>query len=150
MLYFLFLIGEITKENESLESFSELSSYISNGAVLGFGTSDGGKMVAKGYEDRPGSEYYYVSYYEEYKRKAAISKIDENNLNKIASDMKIDYIKINNSLDIDKKLNEIKKLASSSQSNEKDLTAYSDIYYFFAVPLVILVGIDFFIKKKKM
>lgn len=36
--------GEITKK-EDLESYSDIKQYVSNGAVMGYGTSEGGKML---------------------------------------------------------------------------------------------------------
>ena len=37
-IVFFITDGEITKENEKLESFSQIGKYVSNGAVLGYGT----------------------------------------------------------------------------------------------------------------
>ena len=46
MAVFFITDGEITN-NDSLESFSKASKYIDYGAVLGYGTKEGGKMYPK-------------------------------------------------------------------------------------------------------
>lgn len=143
--------GEITKDGERLESFSSLSKYVSGGAVLGYGTESGGKMVSTSYEDKPDSDYYYISVYnEEYKREPALSKIDENNLKKIASDMKIDYVRMNKQSNIDGKLKEIKRKISETKTTEEKISSYQDIYYIFAIPLVILLMVNFVIQKMRI
>ena len=143
--------GEITKEGETLESFSNIKQYAYNGAVLGYGTSTGGKMVSTLYEDEPNSPYYYIYYYDDnYKNITAVSKIDENNLKQIASDIGIDYIQMSKTSNINYKLNDIKQQISSSQTNEEKMSTYQDIYYYFAIPLVILLIVDFIIQKRRM
>lgn len=140
--------GEITKEGETLESFTSASKYISNGAVLGYGTTKGGKMVSSSYEDNPTSEFYYIYYYEDYEMTTAISKIDEKNLKKISNDLGVDYIQMSKTSNINYKISNIKKQVAESQKTEDKISTYQDIYYYFAIPLVILLIIDFIIKSK--
>ena len=142
---------EITKEGETLETFSNIKQYVSNGAVLGYGTQAGGKMVNSTYADEPTSPYYYIYYYDDnYYNVTAISKIDENNLKQIASDIGIDYIQMSKTSNIDYKINDIKEQISNSQTNEEKMSTYQDIYYYFAIPLVILLIVDFIIRKRRM
>ncbi len=143
--------GEITKENEKLESFSGIKKYVSNGAVLGYGTKDGGKMVSSLYADNPLSPSYYVYYYDENNSQVtAISKIDENNLKQVASEMGIDYIHMDKTSNIDYKIKEIKEQSLNAQTAEEKIKTYKDIYYYFAVPLAILLIIHFIIQKRRM
>lgn len=143
--------GEITKEGEVLESFSNIRQYVSNGAVMGYGTTEGGRMVNSTYEDEPNSEYYYLYYYDEnYNMVTGISKLDEKNLQQIASDMGIDYVQMSKTSNINYKLSDIKRQISNSQTNEEKITSYQDIYYYFAIPLAILLIIDFIIQKRRM
>ena len=143
--------GEITKEGENLQSFKNIAPYIIDGAVLGYGTANGGKMINRIYEDEPTSDYYYLYYYDEhYKKVDALSKIDENNLSKIASDLQIDYINMSKSSNIDKKINSIKKKQADSETTEQKIKSYQDIYYYFVIPLVMLLIIDFINKKRRM
>lgn len=144
--------GEITKEGEQLDSFANIGKYVSNGAVLGYGTSTGGKMVSSGYADNPNSELYYIYYFDEesYESKTAVSKLDEKNLKKIAADLGIDYVQMSKTSNINYKLNEIKKEISNSQASEQKISFYKDIYYYFAIPLVVLLIIDFIVQKRRM
>lgn len=143
--------GEITKEGEKLDTFSNIAQYVSNGAVMGYGTDEGGKMVNSTYEENPNSDFYYIYYNDDnYKQVTAISKIDEKNLNQIAQDLGIDYIQMNKQNNINSKLNDIKKEISDSQPQEEKINSYKDIYYYFAIPLVILLIANFVIEKRRI
>ena len=121
--------GEITKEEEKLESFSNI----------------------KQYENELNNSNIYVYYFDnKYNKKIAISKIDEENLNKIASDIEIDYIHMNKSSDIDNKLNDIIKNNTKLNNKNKKTNQYKDIYYYFAVILIILLIINFIIQKRSI
>ena len=109
-------------------------------------------MVNDAYSDEPNNEYYYKYFYNEntYKRETAISKIDEENLKKIASDLKIDYVQMSETSKIDYKLNDLKQKNLDSQTKEEKISSYKDIYYYFAIPLAILLIVDFVLKKRRM
>ena len=149
--YVVFYIsdGEITKDNEKIESFSNIKKYVVNGAVMGYGTEAGGKMLESSMLDyRYNGEPYYIKYYDDNNNLVdAISKIDEKNLKKIAKDIGIEYINMNNSNNLNTKLNEIKKLAEENKLGEKRAV---DIYYYFAIPILFLVIINFILKKKRI
>ena len=129
--------GENTSNN-SIKSFKSISKYISDGAVLGYGTKKGGYMKDE-------SEYATNEYIMDYTSTnfgKAISKIDEKNLKEIANDMDVDYIHVTNSNDINSKIKQIKnKTKSTLESNDK--SSYDDIYYIFVIPLLILLFIEF-------
>ena len=129
--------GENTSNN-SIKSFKNVSKYISDGAVLGYGTKKGGYMKDE-------SEYATNEYIMDYTGTnfgKAISKIDEKNLKEIANDMDVDYIHVTNSNDINSKIKQIKnKTKSTLESNDK--SSYDDIYYIFVIPLLILLFIEF-------
>lgn len=129
--------GENTSNN-SIKSFKSISKYISDGAVLGYGTKKGGYMKDE-------SEYAtneYIMDYTDTNFGKAISKIDEKNLKEIANDMNVDYIHVTNSNDINSKIKQIKnKTKSTLESNDK--SSYDDIYYIFVIPLLILLFIEF-------
>ncbi len=151
--YLVFFIsdGEITIEGEEIDSFSSMKKYIDDGAVMGYGTEEGGKMVWSLYENNPSSDLYYKYYYDEdYNRQIAISKIDENNLKKLSTDLGIDYVHMEKTSNINKKLEKIKNQLSASQSVEEKISSYQDIYYYFAIPLVILMIVDFIIQKRRL
>ena len=110
----------------------------------------GGKMVNSAYIDEPSSKFYYIYYYEDFNKVIALSKLDEKNLKQIASDLKIDYIQMNKTSYIDYKLNSIKQNIRDSQNEEEKINSYQDIYYYFAIPLAILLVIEFILKKRRM
>ena len=143
--------GEITKENEVLNSFDSIKKYISNGAVMGYGTTTGGKMVSNINKDDPSSEFYYIYYYDDnYEKITAISKIDEKNLKQIALDLGVEYIQMTKTSNIDHILSKTKQEVTKSQSTQDKINSYQDIYYYFAIPLVVLLIIDFLIKKRRI
>ena len=129
--------GENTSNN-SIKSFKSISKYISDGAVLGYGTKKGGYMKDE-------SEYATNEYIMDYTGTnfgKAISKIDEKNLKEIANDMDVDYIHVINSNNINSKIKQIKnKTKSTLESNDK--SSYDDIYYIFVIPLLIQLFIEF-------
>lgn len=126
--------GEITRDDQPLESFSEFKEYITNGGVLGFGTPQGATMYVG--ENGTWGDYVMKS------QEKAISKMDENNLKKIAEEMNLDYIPISNPKNIQNKIKELKTLASSSFENS-DKSTYDDIYFFFVIPLLLLLILQF-------
>ena len=151
VIVFFITDGEITKEGEQLTTFANLKEYVSGGAVLGYGTTQGGKMVNSTYEDEPQSDNYYIYYYDDnYKKQTAISKLDENNLNRIAGDLGIEYIRMDRTDKVSNKLKDIKKQALNSQSSEKKIKSYQDIYYYFAIPLVILLIVNLIVQKRRI
>lgn len=130
--------GEIT-DNQSIKSFKGLKKYIDNGAVLGYGSKNGGYMKVK---DRFTGEESYVIDRSNYNYDKAISKINEDNLKKIATDMGINYIYMNEHNSLDNKLNDIKKIAKTSIDKNR-LNSYTDIYYIFVIPLLIILVLTY-------
>ena len=132
---FIFTDGENTAEKQ-MESVADLADSIDNGAVLGYGTEKGGYMTIESYsgnktrlQDR--TNYPYTD---------AISRLDEDNLEKIADEMGIDYIHMTKTSNIDSK---IKKILKTKTKNDEGLEdAYQDIYFFYAPILVILFIIE--------
>ena len=84
--------GEITAEGGTLTSFAEFSRYTDFGAVLGYGTSEGGTMTVR---DSYSEEEEEIMDYDSYPFGPAVSRIDEDNLKAIAKDMGVDYIYMN-------------------------------------------------------
>ncbi len=139
--------GEITDENKEIGSFKECREYIDNGAVLGFGTSEGGKMQIT---DWDGSKEYKTYFDEEtFEEKTGISKIDEENLKQIANDMKIDYIHVEKEKDINKKVKEILKDANTELNDDKK-SLYTDIYYIFVIPLLGMLVYEYINYRRKL
>lgn len=125
--------GEITDDSE-LESYKDISQYITNGAVLGYGTSNGGYMKAR-------TKYSDEQEYIKYNNSKALSKIDESNLKSIAKDLGVSYIHMSNQNNITKKLSEIQRRAEIGLSTS-NISTYDDIYYLFAIPLLVLLILE--------
>ncbi len=140
--------GEITSEGESLKSFPNLEKYVDNGAVLGYGTKEGGYMKVMPYA---GGDEEYLEYYDDGYKKAR-SKIDEENLKKIASDFGIDYVHMEKKSDIDSTISKIQNdMKNGTYETRQDSTkGATDIYYFFLIPLVGLLIFDYIYYKRKL
>ncbi|RKM61332.1 VWA domain-containing protein [Butyrivibrio sp. CB08] len=122
--------GEITNGKE-LVDYSELAQYIDAGAVLGYGSPEGGKM-------KEGFGYGYI--YDYSTHKDAVSKIDEDNLNKIAEDLGISYLNMNSGNSaLDGAVELIKESSKTIIESGSGAEVERDIYYFFAYPLILMV-----------
>lgn len=135
--------GEIT-DGSSLENFSDVSKYIEGGAVLGYGTSQGGNMYIKGYYD---DEETLIEDHSDYPYEAAVSKIDEQTLNKLSRDLGIQYIHMTDSSNVDNVITDISKMAKmtfkeTGASETRTIEGAVDIYYLFVIPLLILLGLE--------
>lgn len=137
--------GEITND-EKLKSFEDLKEYISDGAVLGYGTKEGGKMKI---EDRLTEGMTYMQDESSYPRQDAISKLDEENLKNIAKDLNIDYINMKKQSNINSKIESIKN-GVKRKTGEDVITSYDDVYYFFIIPLIGLLIYEFINLKRRL
>ena len=137
--------GEITN-HETLESFSEMAQYVDGGAVLGYGTKEGGQMeMPTFYSEEP----EVIEDRSDYPYKPAVSKIDENNLKQIAKDIDIDYIHMTQSSDVDSVLDEIKQNATT-EDTDKRIEGHKDIYYIFVIPLLLLLLFELYDTRKRV
>ena len=136
--------GEITDETSTLESFAELAPYICDGAVLGYGSSTGGVMNLKNayYDTTELITDYYTG-------ETALSYIDEDNLRRVASDLGISYINMNNGNSLDSFLSRM--VADNGISYDIETTVdvtgeYTDdtpVYLIFVIPLALLMLWEF-------
>lgn len=131
--------GEINSD-DTMQSFNSLKKLIDNGAVLGYGTSKGGYMKVYDYYTE---KEEYIEDRTNYPYEKAVSKIDENTLNKIAKELGIDYINVNSSKEkLKNKISAIKKIAKNTY-RKNDLSSYTDTYYWFVIPLLILFVLNY-------
>lgn len=138
---YLFLIsdGEHTAESNQ-ESMKELANYIDGGAVIGYGTRQGAQMD---YLDHFSGEQTTLEYFSDitWQSEIAISKMDEENLKKVAKEIGIEYVNMDNLSQIDSVVSKIKnqsEVITTSQSLQI-LEQAEDIYYFFVFPLICLL-----------
>jgi Ca-activated chloride channel family protein len=139
--------GEQTAKQEP-KSFTELKPLIDGGAVLGYGSSEGGKMkryygYSNSYADDSSIVGKYVEDYSAYNQNGdysfpvGISKIDETALGKIASEVGMVYQNRNAGGDVSTIIDngKIKKIADST----RQITSYRQLYYIGAIPLGLLL-----------
>lgn len=140
--------GEITS-SDALKSYKELEKFVDAGAVLGYGTSEGGAMKPPTYLDEEEYLYYYD---DDFNRKKAISKIDEGNLKSIASDLGVEYVHMTKQNKIKNTITSINSKIATLES-EDGLTGtvgYDDIYYYFVIALFVVLLVDYIYYKKKI
>lgn len=139
---YLFFIsdGEITDDSQ-LESFGDIASMINGGAVLGYGTTEGGQMTMKYYYS---DEEETIMDYSSYPSGPAISRIDETNLNQLSRDLGIDYIHVNAPSDLDEKIQIIEEMSTTTfvendETRKRVVEGMNDIYFYFVIPLLLLL-----------
>ena len=144
--------GEMNSDTKR-ESFKSVEKYVDKGAVLGFGTTQGGQMHAKPYY---GGDEELVEDTSSYPSKPAISKLNEENLKSIASEMQIPYVHVQSENAVDSILEDIREHAEVTISEGKSkrsnrIETQEDLYYIFVLPIVILLMIEMIsvLKKKK-
>ena len=132
--------GEITNGTK-LRDYSELASYIDGGAVMGYGSKEGGKM-------KNGTGYGNVFDYNLVQD--AVSRIDEENLKKLSEELGITYINMNNgNAGLQGVVSLIKDSAMTVIETGDGAEVEKDIYYFFAIPLAILLILEIYIATLK-
>ncbi|MBR3058753.1 MAG: VWA domain-containing protein [Clostridiales bacterium] len=148
---FFFSDGEITTKNEKLDSYASAADYIDGGAVLGYGTTEGGRMKVHSYEGDYGDPFYMQTRDKSGRLVDAISYIDESNLKQIAKDLELNYYLAENQdavrdmiIDLTNYLNE---MATSEHLGDE---GYSETYYWFAIPMVGLLIYDLIYYKRRL
>lgn len=154
MLVFILSDGEITNKNVNegkLTSFAGLKDYVDGGAVLGYGTKEGGRMKVKNLYDDGDTEGTYLEVYDdEFFIKEALSVLDEENLKSIADDLDIEYINVKQKDDLSAIIEQAKKdiQNAGTVTSEKLTEGYEDMYFWFVIPLLLLLIFDFVSHKK--
>lgn len=136
----LFYIGDGEQTTDAkVESFAPIAEYISGGAVLGYGSSDGAKIHKYTGLADTGSAPAYINTLDPATKGfvPAISKIDETNLKKIAEETKVNYINRNKGGAFDDAL----KSSNAQVLIEKGrkITHYINLYWLFAIPFAGLI-----------
>lgn len=146
IVVFIISDGEITNNNNNLESFADFAEYIDYGAVLGYGTTEGGEMHYKNSWDDEAQVIYDNT--NGYQSRHAKSKIDESNLKQIANDLGIEYVHMQKNGDLDGLLDRI--IADSiSSGRDEDGIGNKDINFIFVIPLTLLLVFELFTNKKE-
>lgn len=146
--------GEMTSEDATLGSFEDVAPFVGNGAVLGYGTLEGGNMYLRSFYDELAEP---VMDYEEYPSSPAVSKIDEENLKKVAKDLSVPYYHRTdeNKKDLDEVIGKIKADANIVRENKlvtkttDPFLGARDLYYVFVFPLLALLLFEAVLMVKK-
>ena len=142
-LVFFISDGENT-DDKKMNSFEDLSEYIDGGAVMGYGTRDGGIMKVK--YSATSEEYEVLKYYDNgYNLVTPKSHIDEETLENLADDLGIDYYHMTKSSDLDDMLDELTAKLDSGEFSKSSETGegYDNIYWIFALALAVVLLADF-------
>ena len=133
---FYFGDGEQTAENEP-RSFTPLAGRLDGGAVLGYGTAEGGRMRTNaGYPDN-GAERAYIRDYSVEPVTDAVSRIDEQRLGTIAADLGVGYSHRSQGDPVDALVAGIDTGAPSESAAPP--AAAVELYWWFAIPLGLLL-----------
>jgi Ca-activated chloride channel homolog len=139
-LLFYFGDGEQTIDRQP-NSFSTLKPLINGGAVLGYGTDKGGKMKEfSGYDTDEETRYIIDYSINDFKNRDALSKIDQDNLRKISTDIGGIYENRNTPADT---VNIVKGISVPKlERTSVDVSATTDLYWLFALPFAALLLLD--------
>ena len=127
---FVFSDGETT-DGSKLRSFQELQSLIHEGAVLGYGTRDGGRM------EYPGRGFIKDMSTGEY----ALSRMDEGSLQQMADDLDLTYIDATDDYfshkglkgsSLGTRMYSIRLLSKNVAFSDGDREGYEDTYFYFS------------------
>ena len=138
-IVFVFSDGETT-DGSSLMSFADLAGMIDEGAVLGYGTKEGGEMYY------PGRGYVKITS----TGQNALSCIDEESLRAMAGDLDLTYINETHDFvsfenlkgsSLGAKLRLIRMMSRDAALADGDKTGYEETYHYFAAVagLVLLI-----------
>lgn len=133
--------GENTAGEEP-RSFSGLKSLIDGGAVLGYGTPEGARMVKNKGQRYDSKSTDYVKAYDAASNsfQPALSKIDQQKLTTIANDLGVSFVQRSGNAD--------PSLALAAQSinlegNDRKIRVYQNLYFVFAIPLGLLLTYEY-------
>lgn len=122
--------------NTDPETFSASAEYTDGGAVLGYGTSEGGPMkVTSGSFSSSGEGGEYI----EYQGSRAMSVIDETNLQTIADDLGVPYQLRSADVEID--LPEA-PTTTTDYTESGSVGNVIELYWIFALVMVLLLGVE--------
>ena len=138
--------GEQVGGNTSVDSFSPLKPYLYTSTVLGYGTSDGGRMQDVGYHIIKTKDDGFKNYILDYtgqRTEYALSRINEKNLQTIADQMGGRYLHRTNNGDVELLTQSIDKNRQVRVGSKDGIPATFDFYWLFAIIAWVLLMRDF-------
>lgn len=138
-IVFYFGDGEQTRQ-ETPGSFASIAPLIAGGAVLGYGTSAGGKMPDE-FSIKYGGDPYVKDYSAKtYPVPDALSVIDEGNLQTIARQMGVGYVHRDQPNSIESVIGDIN--VGRVIQNSREVESYTDLYWIGAIGLAALLAME--------
>ena len=128
--------GEVTHPSDTPVDYEVLSNFVDGGAVIGYGTKEGGKM-----KDGWGNTVRDSDLLRE-----AVSSIDEESLKNIADALGIEYIHREYNTLLTPLITRIKATGSTVTERRNDIVNYNDTYYRYVPFLMILLLLDLIIR----
>ena len=129
---------------DNLKSFERMAEFINGGAVLGYGTEEGGKMKVRNYTSS--QEKTILEYFDRDKMRyvEAVSKIDEKTLKKLADEMNLDYYHMEKPKDAKELAGDIHDKIDSGEMTPdvKPQMGYGETYHIFAIILFVFLMYD--------
>ncbi|SEE69178.1 vWA domain-containing protein [Ruania alba] len=141
-LVFIFSDGENTNGSDSqageFASFADLNPLVDGGAVLGYGTPDGGTM--RSYDGTDGTGFGTdAPYITDENGDPAVSRIDETNLRTLADQLGVQYAHRITPDSVDPLVEDV-DVQQIAADGRRDLTTYEDVYWPFAIILALLLA----------
>lgn len=126
--------GDSTTDTGSTDGYSALADFVDGGAVLGYGTEEGGQMLQYGLSQLTS---YII---DPATGEPAISRIDEENLNAIATNLGIDYMHRTapSSFEDFAAGIDVQEIAAADERTLSQI--YRDVYWPFAWALGLLIA----------
>ncbi len=139
-LVFIFSDGENTNDGGvDVQSYEPLAGLVDGGAVLGYGTPDGGNM--RSYDGTsatgPGTDAPYIE--DPSTGEPAVSVLDETSLRQVAAELAIPYERRNAPDPVDDLVSGI-DVSEIASDGRRDVTTYADVYWPAAVFLALLLA----------
>lgn len=142
-LVFFLSDGEQTAEGEP-RSFAELAPLIDGGAVLGYGTTEGGRMKDYDPDVAPEDAEYIIDWSqqsEDGEPVEAVSVLDEETLNTLADELGVPYVHRTEPTETASLVAGVDPQQVAADGR-RDVTAYRPVVWPFAIVLVALLGLE--------
>ena len=137
---------------DRLKSFDKMAEFINGGAVLGYGTEEGGKMRVRNYTSS--QETTILEYFDREKVRyvEAVSKIDEKTLKNLADEMNLDYYHMEDKKDAFDVADDIHDKIDSGEMTPGSTPqmGYGETYHIFAIILFVFLMYDLIYYGMKM
>ena len=138
---FLLSDGENTNESGEAESFAELAELVDGGAVLGYGTAEGGQMRYYDGTDEtgPGTDAPWIADDTQEGSPPAVSRIDETQLRQVADQLGVDYQHRIAPTEVDGLVRGIDG-ELMADDGRREVSVYADVYWPAAALLTLLLA----------